>query len=589
VSTLPTLLLEQAGERPHAPAIREKRRGRWHELTWASYAERVARAAKGLRALGVQPGERVAILAGNRPEWAIADLAIQGIGAVVVGVYPSSPAAEVEYVLGHSEAVLVVAEDEEQLDKARAVRDRLPSLRGIVLLDPRNVRALDDPTVTTWQELERGGSLDDYACSVSRLDPAGIAAIAYTSGTTGPPKGALLTHASLTWAAARFGAALGATPEEEVLSYLPLCHVAERLSSIAGSLATGYVVNFGEGGESFAQDLRDVQPTLFAAVPRVWEQMLATVETRMGDASRLKRVVYRFALRRGRRLAPRRMQGRLGPGDRVIDAACRALVFRSLRDKLGLGRVRRALCGTAPAAPQVLEFFWSLGVPVYATYGQAEDAGVCTLMPLHGVRSGTAGRPLDGVEVRIDSGEILTRSPALFAGYLDDPEATAAAIDAGGWLHTGDVGEIDEHGHLTITDRKEDLIVTATGRTVSPSQLENRLKRSPFVREAMVVADRRSDLVALIGIEAGTVGDWAARRGLAFTSYGDLARAPEVHALIAECVAEANAQQADAIERFSLLEKELDQEDGELTATLQVRRRALERRFESQIAGGVIA
>jgi long-chain acyl-CoA synthetase len=592
VSTLPTLLLEQARARPDAPAMREKRRGRWHELSWAGYAERVARAAQGLRALGVQPGDRVAILAGNRPEWPIADLAIQGIGAIAVGVYPSSPAAEVEYLLGHADAVVLVAEDEEQLDKALAVRGRLPSLRAIVLLDPRNVRAFDDPTVTTWEELERGGSLDDYASAVSRLDPAGIGAIAYTSGTTGPPKGAMLTHENLTWAAARFGAALGATPDEEVLSYLPLCHVAERLSSIAGSLATGYVVNFGEGGESFAQDLRDVQPTLFAAVPRVWEQMLATVEIRMGDASRLKRAAYRFALRRGRRLAPKRMQGRLGPGAWVVDAACRALVFRSLRGKLGLGRVRRALCGTAPVAPQVLEFFWALGVPVYASYGQTEDAGVCTLMPSGDVRVGTVGRPPDGVEVRIAGrgrGEILTRSPAVFAGYVDDPAATAAAIDPDGWLHTGDVGEIDEHGHLTITDRKEDLIVTASGRTVSPSQIENRLKRSPYVREAMVLADRRGHLMALIGIEGGTVGDWASRRGLALTSYGDLARAPEVHALVGECVAEVNAAQADPIERFALLEKELDHEDGELTATLQVRRRALERRFESQIARGVIA
>jgi long-chain acyl-CoA synthetase len=588
VTTLPALLLEHARERPDAPAIREKRRGRWHELSWARYAERVASAAEGLRELGVQPGDRVAIQGENRPEWVIADLATQGIGAVTVGIYPTSPAAEVEYLLGHSEAVVLVAEDEEQLDKALAVRDRLPSLRRIVVIDPRNVRALDDPMVTTWEELERGGSLDDYAARVALLDDADTAVILYTSGTTGPPKGAMLTHANLTWAAARLRDALGTTPDEEMLSYLPLCHVAERLTSVLNALGSGFVVNFGEGGESFAQDLRDVQPTLFAAVPRVWEKMLATVETRMADASPVKRAAYRFALRRGRRVAPKRMQGRLGPGDRVVDALCRALVFRSLRDKLGLGRVQRAVCGAAPVAPQVLEFFWALGVPVYEIYGQTENTAVCTFMPFDAVRIGTVGRPLDGVELRIaDDGEILTRSPAVFAGYLKDPEATAAAIDLDGWLHTGDVGAIDEHGYLTITDRKKDIIITAGGTNVSPSEIENRLKISPYVREAMVVGDRRRYLVALIGIEAGTVSDWAARRGLAFTTYGDLSRKQEVHALVGEWVAEVNADlaQPETIKRFALLEKELDHEDGELTATLKVKRGALERRFETQIAG----
>ena len=267
MSSLPALLLGHARERPEAPAIREKRRGRWHELSWSDYAQRVARAAHGLRELGVEPGDRVAIHGENRPEWVIADLAIQGIGGVTVGVYPTSPAAEVEYLLGHSDSVVLIAEDEEQLDKALAVRERLPALRKIVVIDPRNVRALDDPMVMTWEELEAAGELDDYARTVDALDPADTAMIVYTSGTTGPPKGAMLTHANLTWAADTFRRAFGTGPDTEILSYLPLCHVAERLSSVINGLGTGYVVNFGEGGESFAQDLRDVQPTLFPAVP----------------------------------------------------------------------------------------------------------------------------------------------------------------------------------------------------------------------------------------------------------------------------------------------------------------------------------
>jgi long-chain acyl-CoA synthetase len=587
VSSLPALLLAHARERPDATALRVKRRGRWEEITWADYAARVARVAHGLRRLGVQPGDAVAIHGENRPEWVIADLAAQGIGATTVGVYPTSPAAEVEYLLAHSEAVVLIAEDEEQLDKALAVRGNLPDLKKIVLIDPRNVRDLDDPILITWDELEAEGTLDDYARSADAIDPATVALIVYTSGTTGRPKGAMLTHANLTWAAERFREAFGTTVDEEVLSYLPLCHVAERLSSLINGLGTGYVVNFGEGGESFAQDLRDVQPTLFAAVPRVWEKMLATVEIRMADASPLKRAAYNAAMRRGRRLAPKRMQGALGPADRLTAALCHLVAFRSLRDKLGLGRVERGICGAAPVAPQVLEFFWALGIPVYEIYGQTENAAVCTLMPFDDVRIGTVGRPLDGVELRIgEDGEILTRSPAVFAGYLKDPETTAAAVDGEGWLHTGDVGVIDEHGHLTITDRKKDIIITAGGKNVSPSEIENRLKVSPYVREAMVVGDRRSYLVALIGIEADTVGDWAARRGLAFTTYGDLSRKPEVRELVGEWVEQVNRELArpETVKRFALLEKELDHEDGELTATLKVKRRALEQRFEKEIA-----
>jgi long-chain acyl-CoA synthetase len=565
MSSLPDLLLAHARERPDAPAIREKRRGRWHELTWGEYAERVARIAGGLRELGVQPGDRVAIHAENRPEWVLGDLAIQGIGAVSVGVYPTSPAPEVEYLLGHSESVVLIAEDEEQLDKALAVRERLPALRRIVVIDPRNVRALDDPMVMTWEQLEDREPLEGYG---QGLDDSDTAVIVYTSGTTGPPKGAMLTHANLTWAADSFRRAFGTGPDDEVLSYLPLCHVAERLGTVINGLGTGYVVNFGEGGESFVQDLRDVQPTLFAAVPRVWEKMLATVEIKMADASRLKRWSYRTALR-------------FAPG-RIADV----LALRALRDKLGLGRAERAICGAAPIAPQVLEYFWTLGVPVYEIYGQTENTAVCTLMPFDDVRIGTVGKPLEGVELTIaEDGEILTRSPAVFAGYYKDPDATAAAIDPDGWLHTGDVGTIDDDGYLTITDRKKDVIITAGGKNVSPSEIENRLKVSPYVREAMVVGDRRKYLVALIGIEADTVSDWAARRGLAFTTYGDLSRKPEVRELIEEWVDEVNQDlaQVETIKRFALLEKELDHEDGELTATLKVRRRALEKQFERQI------
>jgi len=579
--TLCARLLEHARERAGEVAIREKYRGVWREWTWAEYARRVASVAAGLRSLGVGPGDRVAIHSENRPEWVVADLAVQGLGACTVGVYPTSPAAEVEYVLAHSEASVLIAEDEEQLDKALEVRSRLPLLRHVVVIDPRGVTS----DVPAFASLEQDGSLAAYEESVEALDPSATAILVYTSGTTGPPKGAMISHANLV-AAGETATVLGTRQGDEVLSYLPLCHVAERLISVIDGVWVGLVVNFGEGGPSFPQDLRDVQPTLFLGVPRVWEKMLATVEIRMADASRLKRLLYRACLRQGRRIAPRRMARRLNPLDRVVLAVCEVLVFRALREKLGMVRVRSAISGAAPIAPQVLEYLWAIGIPVREGYGQTENTAVCTLTPEGDIRLGAVGTPLPEVEVRIaPDGEILTRSAGVFQGYLNDPIATKAAIDDDGWLRTGDVGELDSDGFLRITDRKKDIIITTGGKNISPSEIENRLKVSPYVREAVVIGDRRKYVTALIGIELDTVGNWASRRGLAYTTYADLSAKDEVRRLVDEVVQSANAElaQVERIKRFTLISKELDHEDGELTATQKVKRRALEQRFETEI------
>ncbi|WP_116109766.1 AMP-dependent synthetase/ligase [Amycolatopsis ruanii] len=588
VRTLPARLLEHARAMGDKTAMREKHRGRWREWTWAEYAERVANVAAGLRELGVEPGDRVAIHAENRPEWVVADLAGQGIGAISMGVYPTSPEAEVEYLLSHSGAKVLIAEDEEQLDKALAVRGRLPELRHLVVMDPRGVRVEALPDLMTFEQLERprDNALRDYADAVARLDPAATAILVYTSGTTGPPKGAMISHANLVAAGRTFLSALGGGPDDEVLSYLPLCHIAERLTSVIDSVWAGSVVNFGEGGPSFLNDLRDVQPTVFLGVPRVWEKMLAGTEIRMADASRLKRGLYRFWLKQGRRIAPRRMAGRLSAADRIRVWLGEILVFRALREKLGLVRVHTALSGAAPIAPQVLEYLWAIGVPVREGYGQTENTALATLTPERDVRLGAVGKPLDGVEVRIaEDGEIGNRSAGVFQGYYRNPEATAAAVDADGWLHTGDVGEIDDDGFLRITDRKKDIIITAGGKNISPSEIENRLKVSPFVREAIVIGDRRKYLTALIGVEAETVGNWATRRNLAYTTYADLSAKPEVRALIQQVVDETNREfsQVEQIKRFALIGKELDHTDGELTATQKVKRRAIEQRFAEEI------
>jgi long-chain acyl-CoA synthetase len=353
------------------------------------------------------------------------------------------------------------------------------------------------------------------------------------------------------------------------------------------AIHAGYRVNFGGGGESLVSDLRDVQPTLFVGVPRVWEKMLATIEIKMGDASWLKRRNYAFWIARGRQLARKRLLGQAWSlTERLTYALGWLLLYRPLRERLGMARVRAAGSGAAPIAPQVLEYFWAIGVPVQEGYGQTEGSALATFNPSDRARIGTVGIPVPGAEVRIaDDGEILVRSSGVFAGYYRNNEATRETVDDEGWLHSGDVGELDAEGYLRITDRKKDIIITAGGKNISPSWIENRLKCSPWVREAIVIGDRRKYVTALIGIELDTVGDWATRRRLSYTTYKDLSEQPEVRRLISDWIDEVNGElaQVEQVKRFVLLPKELDHEEGELTATQKVKRRAISARFEDLV------
>jgi len=591
VQTLPALLRRNAHDAPGEIALRHKTDGLWREYSWSDYAERTCQVGVGLLALGVQPGDRVAILGENRPEWLWGDLAAQGIGAIVVGVYSTSPVAEVEYLLDHSGSSVAIVEDEEQLDKLILIREKLPALRHIVLMEPRGARArIDAGDVITFDALLRlgaSGDPNDYWRRVAALDPSSVAIIVYTSGTTGPPKGAMLTHANMYVTGQSWQRIWDATGDDELLSYLPLCHVLERALSTVVALAARYRVNFGGGGEALVADLRDVQPTLFVGVPRVWEKMLATIEIKMSDASWLKRRNYAFWIARGRALAHKTSAGQAwNLADRIKYALGWVLLYRPLRERLGMARVRACGSGAAPIAPQVLEYFRALGVNVQEGYGQTEGTALATFNPMGRARLGTVGIPTPGTEVRIAAdGEILVRSLGVFAGYYRNEAATRETVDEDGWLHSGDVGEFDDHGYLRITDRKKDIIITAGGKNISPSWIENRLKCSPWVREAIVIGDRRRYVTALIGIELDTVGDWATRRRLAFTTYQDLSEQPDVHRLISAWVDEVNAElsQVEQVKRFTLLPKELDHEEGELTATQKVKRRAIATRFESLV------
>ena len=585
---LPAKLLEHSQTRPNDVAMRHKRFGIWKEFTWEEYLNKVISVSLGFYELGVREGDKVAIHSENRPEWVFADLAAQTLGSVSVGIYPTSPASEVEYLLSHSEASVLVVEDEEQLDKALEAWDRLEKLQKIIVIDPRGVKDLNDPRIITFEDLINLGDLvvgKSFEEMTKTITSSETAIIVYTSGTTGPPKGAMITHENLRFAAITWGLVYDYRKNDEVLSYLPLCHVAERVISVANAVYHGYVVNFGEDTNSFTEDLREVQPTFFLGVPRVWEKMLAAVQIRSNDATWLKRSLFNFWIKQGGLLLQRRLKNKSNFIDSIWFGIGWLFVFRSLKKRLGMMRVREALSGAAPIAPQVLEFLMSVGVPVREGYGMTENTAVATIVPTDELYLGSVGKALPLCEVRIaEDGEILTRSEGTFKGYFKNLEATKETI-IDGWLHTGDIGHLDEFGHLWITDRKKDIIITAGGKNLSPSEIENRIKISPYVREAMVIGDKRKYLTALIGIESDTVGDWATRQGIPYTTYEDLSSKDEVNELVSMIINDANKDfaQVETVKYFKLIPLELDHEDGQLTATQKVKRAAITEQFADLI------
>ena len=598
VKSIPELLRSIAREEPDTIALREKEFGIWQETTYAGYYELVQAAAMGMWALGVRPGDKVGIQSENRIAWVVSDIAAQSIQAASVGLYPTNPAAEVEYLLGHSEAKLVIAEDQEQVDKALQVKDRLPNLTKIIYVEPRGVRSYDDPMLMSWDVflgLGRAALAENSALVdelIDDIDPEDVGTLVYTSGTTGPPKGAMLSHNNMVWVSesGRRLIAGDEIPESvQYLSYLPLCHVFGRLYDLAGALAMRATVNFAESIETVVSDLAEIQPTYFPAPPRIWEKMHAGIQIRMTDASASKKLLYKVFLAAGMKNADRLIErGSRGLWGGLVHFIGDALVYRSLKKKLGMQRCEQAISGSAPIAPEVLKFFMALGIPIYEGWGMTETTAVGTVNSDGEIRLGTIGKPIDDVEIELaDDGEILVRSPGIFKGYFKNPEATAETIQSDGWMHTGDVAEWTEDGFLRIVDRKKDIIITAGGKNISPSEIENKLKISPFVKEAMVIGDRRKFLTALIGIEFDTVANWALRKDITFTTYRDLSEKPEVIQLIQRAVDEANEHFArvETVKKFVLIPKELDHEEGELTATQKIKRRVLTDQFSEMIEG----
>ncbi len=592
-TTIATRVRDHALSRPHEVALREKELGVWREVTWSEYWETVLDAAHGLLALGVEPGDRVAIQSDNRREWLYTDVASVAVRATTMGLYPTNPPAEVRYLMSDSGARVLIAEDQEQVDKALAVADDLLALERIVYIEPRGVRGrYDDERLLWWRdllELGRAHRRADTAAVEQRMAaarPEDIATLIYTSGTTGPPKGAMLSVANVEFAirtlVGRGGFADPPPSSADVLlSYLPLSHVAERVFSVWFNAAVGAQVNFAESIETVQRDLREVQPTILFGVPRIYEKIVAGVTIRMASASPLKRLSYRLWMGIADGIADTlvRTGGRHTFSTRLRYAIGWLFLYRALRDRLGLRRVRYAASGAAPIAPDVLRFFMGLGVPMHEVYGMTENSAVSTANRPGHIRLGTVGEPYEGVKIRIDeeTGEIQTRHDGNFVGYWGNPQATAEAFTEDGWLRTGDVGEWVDGTHLRITDRLKDIIITSGGKNIAPSEIENALKASPYIREAVVIGDRRRYVTALIGIELDAVGDWAQRRRIPYTTYRDLTEKEEVVALVQSIVDEVNARLApvEQVKRFRLLPKELDHEDGELTATQKVKRAAI--------------
>lgn len=591
--TLPGLLAWQAARMPDRTALRVKRLGIWQPYTWADYLRETAACACALAAHGIGAGDHVAILSDNRPEWLFVDLAAQSLGARGVGIYQTNPPDDVGFVLAHSGARVLFCEDQEQVDKAITVADATPSVEVVVVFDPRGTRGYDDARLVSWDDWRaRGMALhaadpDAFFRRVAALDPDAPAMVVYTSGTTGEPKGAMLSGRNALSIAPGVCSFLGVTADDALLSYLPLCHVAEKIFTLFTPLTAGCVVHFGESIETVRQDLGEVSPTVFLGVPRIWEKLHATVLLRMKDSSWLKRRLFDWAVGVGQRVSARRRAGGTGAIDAMRWWLADFVIFRPLQERLGLRRCRLPITGAAPLSADLISWFHGIGVAILEGYGQTECAGVSHCNPPGRARIGTVGVTLPGLQCRLaDDGEVLVAGPAVFAGYLHAPDDTARTV-VDGWLHTGDIGVIDGDGYLTITGRKKEIIITAGGKNLSPEKIENALKTSPYIKEVVAIGDRRKFVGALIQIEAAAVGDYAARREIAFTSFADLASRPEVVDLIEREVRAANERLArvEQVRAFRLFDKELHQDDGELTATQKVRRRVVVEKYGALIEG----
>ncbi len=593
--TVPKLFCLTARHYGHGKvAMREKEFGVWRPITWREYLEQVRDLTLGLASLGLRRGDKVALIGHNRPEMLWAGMATLCLGGVAVWLYQDGRIDEVQYIVDHSDTRILVGEGQEEVDKALAIRDKCAALERVLWDDPKGMRGYDDPALLSLDAVRaRGRELvahepDRFDALVAEGRGDDVCLLLYTSGTSAQPKGALLTHTNLL----KMGQAMMAVDpcgsQDDFVSFLPFAWIGEQMMSLSCGLMAGFTINFPEAPETVQRDIREIAPQTMFSPPRIYEQMVRNVQVKVLDAPPLKRRAHAWALDVGQRVAECRFAKRPVPATlRLARRVADWLVLRKLRDHMGMSRIRDAYTGGAALGPDHLRFFHAVGVNLKQIYGQTEIAGISVLHRDGAVKFDTVGFPLPETEVKIaPDGEILSRSPCVFQGYYKMPEETARTLKDG-WLHSGDIGFLDDDGHLVVFDRRKDVMVLADGSRFSPAYLETRLKYSPYIKDAWVLGHARGPVTAAICIDAGVVGKWAEDQHIPYTSYAELSQKPQVGALVAEAVAHVNRELPPAarIRRFANLYKELDADDDELTRTRKLRRAFLEERYRDVVEG----
>jgi len=598
--TLPRLLREHARRRGGDLALREKTLGVWQRYDWAHYYSQARRFAFGLLAAGVQRGDRIIIASENTPEWYYSDLGAEMIGAVPVGIYPTNPWPELQYIVRHSAAKLAVCGDQEQTDKvldAQASEGGLPELDVVLCVDMKGMRAYDQAYLSSFEAFLESG--DAYAASlpdaeahlnamIEDTSPDDVALMVYTSGTTGPPKGAMMTHRNIIYSTYNYARTVGAdTAGINAVGYLPLCHAAERCYSMAMLLCVGGTVNFAESIDTVNENVREIAPSFMVGVPRIWEKMKEGFEFRLKESGAIQKRVAGWLLKQGRRIDDIRQanDGQLSSGQQFQAWLLHWALFRNVQRFMGLDRTYHRLCAGAAVSPETIRFFSIIGLPLSQGYGMTEVAGCVFVQTPGHFRLGGCGLPIDGTVFEIaDDGEILLGGPAVFKGYFRDAKATADTMQ-NGLLLSGDVVDVLDNGEIAVVDRKKAIIITSGGKNIAPSEIENALKDSPYIKEVIVTGDGRKFLGALIVIDFDNVGLWASERSLPYTTYKSLSQLDDVRDLVQGIVNEVNERFArvENIRRFVILDKELDHDDGELTATQKVRRSVIDTKFAREL------
>ncbi len=591
--TVPGMIWRRVKSIPDRVIIREKDFGIWQEITWGQLGDNMRRVAMAFRALGLEKGQVICVLSNNKPEWIYADLGCLCAGGVSAGVYPTDAPSQIEYLVNDSKSRIIFVENEEQLDKVLSVRENCHTLEKIVIFDMEGLRDFSDPMAIDFTTfLELGEDFDkknpgEFERCLDLAQPDDLAILVYTSGTTGPPKGAMISHRNIIFQCVNSTLSFGWKEQgEERLAFLPMCHVAERVHGCYLALYAGVVSNYIENPDTVPENVQEVQPTIMGAVPRVWEKFYSSIMIALSDATPLQRWAYRKAIAIGERAATCAAEGKPVPfwlGLRNLMA--QRFVLNNIRKIIGLGNCHWAWTGAAPISPDLIRWYQALGISLYEVYGQTENTGLATANLPGLVKLGTVGRRVPFGEVRIsDAGEILLRGDHVFMGYLNQPEKTAETV-VDGWLHTGDVGLIDNQGFVKITDRMKDIIITAGGKNITPTEIENELKFSPYISDAVVIGDRRKYLTCLIMIDHENVEKYAQDHNVPFTNFTSLTRTPEVMALIDSEVEKANKKFArvETVKKFRLLEHQLDPEDDELTPTMKLKRKFVSEKYADLI------